>query len=94
MIAQKVGPCFPSSVNNYFRDFSRFSEEWLARFEVAASCVVRRQMTDLRPLARVCRTRPGPPYSVGDRSMHQTNSPELLVSGPQVFLDRPYPKVA
>ena len=39
-------------------------------------------------------SRPGTPYSVGDRSMVQTNSPEILVSVLTLFLDRPYPKVA
>ena len=57
-------------------------------------CLCVAKLLMFEELNGVCATRPGPPYSVGDRSMVQTNSPEILVSGPQVFLDRPYPKVA
>ena len=57
-------------------------------------CVSVAKLLMLEVLDGVWSSRPGTPYSVGDRSMHQTNSPEILVSGPQVFLDRPYPKVA
>ena len=48
----------------------------------------------LEVVVRVGAPVPGPPYSVGDRSMVQTNSPEILVSVLTLFLDRPYPKVA
>ena len=57
-------------------------------------CVSVAKLLMLEVVVRVGAPVPGTPYSVGDRSMVQTNSPEILVSVLTLFLDRPYPKVA
>ena len=82
-----------------YRDFSRFSEEWLRAavvgfWAVTVSSVVVTKNLMFGALARVRAPPPRPSYSVQDRSMGHINDSERLVSVHRVFSDCPCLNVA
>ena len=87
---QLVSDCILSQLQLLFRRVAGCSRSRKRACHVRGLCVA--ILTAFEDVARVCATRPGPPYSVGDRSITYTNDFNRQTERPNTPGWSPIPK--